>query len=420
MVFIEFFEKYSVENLCASLASCPEKVILIGSNLKQMNKHKARYEKIFELREKNIEFICRSVNRNDLASIVHAIEDIIKTTDDIYFGLTGGDDLYLVAMGIIAERYKDKNIQMHRFNIKNNKIFDCDGDGNMIEKTEVPCLSVWEYVYSHGGDIITDPENEYCTFEWDFDAAFSADVHGMWEICKTDTRGWNIQTTIFGIVDKLCDSENTNSLKIEASMQDVINEVHRSGNQYGYYSKIVKALYRDGYITAYEYNDNKISVTFRDSQIKRCLTKAGQVLELKIYIEAKFAKDDNGNYVYYDAMNGVYIDWDGVLGDKQDMPDTINEVDVILTHDMIPVFISCKNGWVSMEELYKLSTVAQRFGGEYAKKVLVAPSLEKFGDHAKYVRKRANDMGIIVEDDIESMDDEKMRSTIATWWERPL
>ena len=76
--------------------------------------------------------------------------------------------------------------------------------------------------------------------------------------------------------------------------------------------------------------------------------------------------------------------------------ETENEIDVLAMHGMIPVFISCKNGYVDIDELYKLNTVAQQFGSGYAKKVLIASSLNKetgFGDD---LADRAEAMGIRV------------------------
>ncbi len=60
--------------------------------------------------------------------------------------------------------------------------------------------------------------------------------------------------------------------------------------------------------------------------------------------------------VYDDALNGVVIDWDGEFHDEEveDLYDTENEIDVLLMHDIVPVFVSCKNGIVTSEELYKL------------------------------------------------------------------
>ena len=41
-------------------------------------------------------------------------------------------------------------------------------------------------------------------------------------------------------------------------------------------------------------------------------------------------------------------------------PEMVNEIDVMMMHGMQPVFISCKNGSVETEELYKLLKTARR------------------------------------------------------------
>ena len=63
----------------------------------------------------------------------------------------------------------------------------------------------------------------------------------------------------------------------------------------------------------------------------------------------------------------------------------------------MPKFISCKTGKMSptntLHALYELNTVASRFGGKYARKVLV--SSRPIND---VYRTRAQEMGIEVED----------------------
>ena len=53
----------------------------------------------------------------------------------------------------------------------------------------------------------------------------------------------------------------------------------------------------------------------------------------------------------------------------------LNEVDVLVMRENVPVFMSCKSGKLKAQEslhaLYELETVTERFGGKYAKKVLV-------------------------------------------------
>lgn len=93
----------------------------------------------------------------------------------------------------------------------------------------------------------------------------------------------------------------------------------------------------------------------------------------------------------------VSIDWDGVISSKdKHKPETRNEIDVVLMHGMTPLFISCKNGNIG-EELYKLHTVAERFGGPYAKKMLIATDLDQTSSSTREaLRRRAWDMDILL------------------------
>ena len=58
-------------------------------------------------------------------------------------------------------------------------------------------------------------------------------------------------------------------------------------------------------------------------------------------------------------------------------PRPATKIDVILMHGTTLLFISCKNGNIGEEELYKLHTVAERFGGPYVRKMLIATNLDR-------------------------------------------
>ena len=91
-------------------------------------------------------------------------------------------------------------------------------------------------------------------------------------------------------------------------------------------------------------------------------------------VNGEVLKDNDGNKLYNDVKVGVLIDWDT---DESDAASTLNEIDVLAMKDTIPVFISCKSGIFDTNELYKLKSVASRFGDDYAKCVLVATSMER-------------------------------------------
>ena len=132
----------------------------------------------------------------------------------------------------------------------------------------------------------------------------------------------------------------------------------------------------------------------------------------------KGLKNSDGSPLY-DVMTGVFIDWDGRTA--EDSYDTLNEIDVLATKGVVPVFISCKNGHLSRDfkdELYKFKSVADRFGGQYAKKILITTALDdsQNKDSVAHFRKRAEDMGIRIIDDLTTMSDKEAEKTFRNLW----
>ena len=186
----------------------------------------------------------------------------------------------------------------------------------------------------------------------------------------------------------------------------------RYGNRFGEQT-VIRALLEAGLITELRVDEN-LTVTYKDEQVKRCLVKAGQVLEMKVLSAAMNCREKDGTPTYDDAVNGVMIDWDGVL--RPGGVDTENEIDVLMTHGMVPVFVSCKNGYVEINELFKLNTVAEQFGGKYAKKVLIVSELEEDDPHTKALRQRADDMDIRIVANLKHTSDGELERVIRSLW----
>ncbi len=422
MTLVEFFEKDAIENVCSSLTKAPERVILLGDKLRLMQKHAERYKTILESRGVTAEFICRTVNKNRMQTIIDALSSIVEAHDDCVFDLTGGEDLYLVATGIVFEKYKNRNIQMHRFNIRNGTIIDGDQDGQTIMENDAPVLSIEENVRIYGGDVIYDDQRKDATYRWDMNDEFKNDINAMWDICRRDARLWNTQIGVFEAAYKL--SGCSDDLTVSVQTDCLKRAVEQSGGRFVAIRRIIDGLYREGLLETYLCNDDLFSITYKNIQVKHCLTVAGKVLEMKMFLAALDAEEKDGEKTYNDVMNGVFIDWDGDIGtDKYDC-DTSNEIDVMMMHGMVPVFVSCKNGYINKDELYKLNTVAARFGGKYAKKVLVATSLDDSGA-SNHIRQRAGDMGIrLIEGsncsgiykDLTEMNDDDLNRVVRSLW----
>lgn len=130
----------------------------------------------------------------------------------------------------------------------------------------------------------------------------------------------------------------------------------------------------------------------RSRAVMSCLRKAGELLEL--YVNCIANEVAGGG-----AICGVNLSFDGEEGSSD------NEVDCIFTRGCTPVFISCKNGRVGSEELYKFAAVTQQFGGKAKVAILVAPSLAYGSDdipdrRIRSIRERADLYNINVVTDI--------------------
>ena len=161
---------------------------------------------------------------------------------------------------------------------------------------------------------------------------------------------------------------------------------------------------------------NGISFSFKNEQVKRCLTVAGQILEIRIAARMRALTEKDGAPLYHDCRVGVSINWDAEAEEKNERVRTVNEIDVLAMKGTIPIFISCKNGEFDADELYKLSTVAYRFGGSYAKRVLVVSDIDRMGTRGEYLLARAADMGIRVLDNVSELDNTELDRLLRSLW----
>lgn len=412
MTYIEFFEKDAIENICSSLIRPADTVILVGSQPAQLTQHKLRYEKVLASQGKQVHVTYRQVNRNSLEKAVEELSYIVENYEDCIFDLTGGEDLYLVAMGIVFEKYKDKNIQMHRFNIQSNMLYDCDQDGATVREEQAPDLSVEDNIALYGGEIRygSDVDETYC---WQWDDEFEQDVRGLWEICRKDHRTWNALT---GVLIKMARNDAPHKLVSSAATMSVQMDVSAANRSEKVFYSFLEELRHMGALSSVQYGETALTLTYKNEQIKRCLMKEGQILELWIYLVSYWASAAGRGYIYNDVQTGVVIDWDGDDELPEGAGKLTNEVDVMMMHGCVPVFVSCKNGNVEVEELYKLNTVAERFGGKHAKKALVISDVSRRGTKLWNTRQRATEMGIRVVDRVAHLTPQALEEELSTLW----
>lgn len=404
MTVVEFFDKVSIDNMISCITIRPEKIIFIGET-KPMKKQQEAYRRFTHNQGIEVEFEYRAINKNSIENIIQVLETILETEPEVVFDLTGGEDLVLVAMGMVYQKHKDeKSIQMHRFNVSTGCVADCDNDGT-IPALVKPKLSVEDNILLYGGAIVPY-DGEKGTYRWTLDEEFESDIQVLWGICKKDPGLWNSQLTTLSYMARQSSCEE-NPLRIQASADYIRSVMEANRVNFVWIKSLMSAFERYGFIGGLDDDTDMISFTFKNAQIRQCLTKEGTLLELMVYYYSISAVDKNGSRRYNDSLIGAYIDWDAALHDFSDEEkDTENEIDVILMRGLVPVFISCKNGRVDETELYKLNTVAERFGGPYSKKVLVSSYFGKSTvSGRKYFEQRAKDMKIQLIENVHELED---------------
>ncbi len=376
MTIIEFFDENAILNAFSTLLLRPARLILFGGDLSKMHTFARHLEALLSMRNQKTDIQVVGIDADNHAEISKRLEKIITSYPDSVFDVTGGDTPLLVSIGALSARY---GIPMHTANPPQNTISVLSGEYPALEGPVA--LSAEEIITLYGGRVT---EAFAPSFE---DTAFLRDVASAWAVCRKNCAAWN---TAVGAMHTAF--PNHDKLTLSASISEI--EKKLSPEKYEKMKDLLKALSEKGLISNLRIGPQTISFTYKNEAIRHLLGKAGTALEMHTYYTSCSLS------TFTDAKTGIVIDWQSDLRPR--FGDAVtNEIDVFLTSGVIPVFISCKNGLTNTDELYKLSVVAERFGGDYAKKIIV---LTQFVPDDAFME-RARELGIFVIYNVHRMSD---------------
>lgn len=385
VVVYEFFGKEPIENVITSMHFKVDKVVYFGYHNALQDRRE--YTKNFLTKYCKVETVVfHELSGKDLQSVLKTMRREIQNErgngSKVYFDITGGESLILVAFGMLSREFESP---MHMYDVPSDKLIELD-DGAMasISKDVAPQkveLTVELFVEMNGGGI-----NWYLhkNTKDDDDDEFVADISKIWMVAKKYNDYWNPFSQF--LQEHMVSGEG---LQVSENVKTVLEALGASNNKLKNVKKlnsIVDDLAAEKILLDVRHTNGEYCFRFKNQSIKDCLCDCGRILELHTFLEEKKNSDH--------CMVGVHLDWDGVIH-PQTGEDVLNEIDVLSISGNVPTFISCKNGRMENREtlnaLYELDTVAKRIGGKYAKKVLV--SRQKLED--VYLL-RAEEMGIEV------------------------
>ncbi len=379
---IEFFDEEPIENVITCLNFKMDRTIFFGYKKTMTEERKHVTEKFLKSRCNVEKIYFHVVNACNLEQIVEKISEVVleeqKQGNNCFFDLTGGEDLVLVAIGMLAERYQ---IPMHKYDVEKNLLIGLQKEGSLKINKTVPKqdikLNLDDIIGMRGGCINYNKQKLYKdNLE---EEEFRKDVLLMWDVAKKDAIKWNVFSSILKECSKYKTGKYTVTVlkdeweKILAKKAEVIT----SGEVDNYFISLQKC----GIMTWSK--GKKIVYSYKNDIVKGCINDAGSLLELATYYNRK------NRGIYSDIRVGVHLDWDGRISHWG--KDVENEIDVMTLEGNIPTFISCKNGEISPTALYELDAITKEMGGKYAKKELVIGATI-----AQVQRERAKRMDIAV------------------------
>lgn len=354
MTIVEFFDEEAMDNAAGTFFLQPERTVFLCRDISRASAFAARLEKVLRARKIATKLICERINTSDISAAYKKITECISLWRDCDFDISGGDETLLVAIGMAAKAF---DFPIHTVSVKSRRVYSMRG--NVDYKVNDITLSCREGIEIHGGRI-HDGKREKASYTWERNVGEEADIEKVWDICRCDCAAWNSALS----TNKNTASDRRGAMTLIQSKLRAASLIKKGG---------------DG-------------VKYKNSLTEYLVKKQGTALEMFTYIAAKAAVTSEGQPFFDDGESGVVIDW-------RNNRCVENEIDVLLTRGMEMWFISCKNGSVTSEELYKLSTVASRFGGKYAKKILVLSCFEPDDSFME----RADELNIKVVKNVRSM-----------------
>lgn len=383
---IEFLDAEPIENMITCMHHKMDKVIFFGY-ADAIRKYQKRTTDFLKNHCDVAEIEFCSISEQDLNAVISAIKEKVASEEamgnKVYFDITGGESLFLVAFGMLSQVFKKP---MHMYDVAEDSLIHL---GEVYEDNiqRVPANNVQLDLHTYielSGAKIDENRPSYVNVE---DEAFMAKVEDLWAIVLRFKQNWNQFCAV--LRDHLNEEKCLDATKVITQ---------KECKNFESFHKYMIALKNLGAFTSYNSriltrNDNnrissvEVSVVYTDEAWKECITKAGTALELYVYKNLKDAGKE--------TLQSVHIDWDGKISvpPSDNEKDVLNEIDVLMLEGNIPTFISCKCGKMdkgkALEPMYELETVASRFGGKYAKKILATLNEVK-GSYAL----RADEMNI--------------------------
>ena len=368
---IELLDERPLENVLSADMFHPKRVVYVCPDKlasdQQMQKELRNY---FHHRGMKVELIFYGTNMYDADAMLHVSNKILDRYPDSVLDITGGTDAVLFAAGHLCAK---RPIPVITYSRKNHCFYNIHGTSF---EDATPCnvvYSVEDCFMMAGGSMRPGRVDNSILCRY-FDL-----IDPFFQLFLKHRSRW---AKIVTFIQRVSPSDQNGNYSLSVKGPYTVKG-ERSGT-ISAPEEALRGMEEIGFISNLEIiPEESVSFCFRDAQVRAWLRDVGSVLELYVYK----ACIDSG--LFDDVITSAVVDWDG-SGQQNAVT---NELDVMCTRNITPVFISCKTCDVKTEALNELAILRDRFGGQIAKAAIV--TAERGG---AAMRNRASELGIDVID----------------------
>lgn len=368
---IELYDERPLENVLGVEVFRPKRVVYICPD--DFNKEKYIRQKLaayFRHRGLTPELVFARAKVYESEAMLTLFRGIVAQYPDCAMDITGGTDAVLFAAGLLSA---ETAIPVFTYSRRRNCFYDIRG---AAFAEALPCTVQYtvEDCFMMAGGSMRPGRVDNAILKNYLD-----DVEPFFRLYLDHRRGWTRTVTF---MQRVSPTGVDGSYKLE-----VRGEYHvkgERGSRIEAPEEALRAMEKIGFLRDLVIVPGEtVSFRFRDGQIRTWLRDVGSVLELYVYKACL----DTG--LFRDVRTSAVVDWEGDSSGKA----VSNELDVMCTRGVTPVFISCKTCDVKTEALNELAILRDRFGGKMARAAIV--TAERGG---AAMRNRASELGIMVID----------------------
>lgn len=368
---IELYDERAIENVLAADMFRPQRIVyLCPTEVAQSRERQEQIGNFFRHRGWNPELFFLEASLYKVDRILRQLLAISEKYPDCALDVTGGSDAELFAAGLFAAK---ADVRVFTYSRRKNRFYNISG-AEFAEN--LPCnilYSVKDFFLMAGGTLLPGRVDNKVLKE------YLDDFNPFFDCFLQYRRDWN---NIITYMQRVSPSEygQVPSMYVQGNYT-VKGE---RGGRISAKEDALLTLERIGFLRDLNIiSGEQVSFRFRDVNTRAWLRDVGSVLELYVY---KACLDAN---IFNDIISSAVVRWDEVLGHGS----VINEIDVMATRGVVPLFISCKVSDIKTEALNELAILRDRFGGKGAKAAIVST-----GRCNAAARHRAAQLGIAVID----------------------